>query len=79
MTQAERNDRRGLTQRQITYAMFDPQLAPDWGTGFIYREALVKTVVARSRKRAESDNPGLKAIPIGSLTAKQKRWVQQID
>jgi hypothetical protein len=43
--------------------------------GTIHRLAFVGTVVGRSRKSVELDQPGLKAVPWNSLRAREKRWV----
>lgn len=63
--------------RSVTYALFDPLLVPEGSIGFIHRSALVDVVVGCSRVSVERDRPGLKAVPIGSLRIKEKRWVEQ--
>ena len=64
--------------RQVKYALFDPLLVPKDSIGFIHRSALVDVVIGCSRKSVERDRPGLKAVPIGSLTVREKRWVEQL-
>ena len=67
------------SDRQVTYALFDPLLAPEGSIGFIHRSALVDVVVGCSRVSVERDRPGLKAVPIGSLKAKERRWVKDYN
>jgi hypothetical protein len=62
--------------RQVTYALFEQSRLPPGLIGTIHRLAFVGTVVGRSRKSVERDRPGLKAVPWGSLRAREKRWVE---
>lgn len=75
---SDRERRRRLTgakPREITFVLFDPQLVPYEIVGLIHRCALVGKVVGCSRQQVEADRPGLKAIPIGSLTVREKKWL----
>lgn len=65
--------------RQVKYALFDPSLVPEGSIGFIHKAALVGVVVGCSRVSVELDRLGLKAIPIGSLRAREKRWVKEFE
>lgn len=65
----------GAEPREITFALFDPRLVPRDIMGIIHRCAFVGKVVGCSRTQVETDRPGIKAIPIGSLRAKEKRWL----
>ena len=64
--------------RLVTYALFDPLLVPKDSIGVIHRSALVDVVIGCSRKSVERDRPGLSAVPIASLTVREKRWVEQL-
>ena len=64
--------------RIVTYALFDPLLLPEGAICVIYRCALVGTAVGCSRKSVERDRPGLRAVPLGSLRAGEKRWVTEL-
>jgi hypothetical protein len=63
------------SDREVKYALFDPTLAPEGSIGFVHRAAFVGVVVGCSRKSVECDRPGLKAVPIGSLRAREKLWL----
>jgi len=65
--------------RIVTYALFDPLLLPEWAIGVVYRCALVGTAVGCSRVSVERDRPGLRAVPLGSLRAAEKRWVAELE
>ena len=65
----------GAKPREITFALFDLCLVPPDIMGIIHRCALVGQVVGCSRQQVEADRPGLKAVPIGSLRAKERRWL----
>jgi len=65
--------------RIVIYALFDPLLLPEWAIGVIYRCALVGTAVGYSRVSVERDRPGLRAVPLGSLRAVEKRWVTELE
>ena len=65
----------GAKPREITFALFDPRLVPPEVMGLIQRCALVGQVVGCSRQQVEADRPGLRAVPIGSLSAREKRWL----
>jgi hypothetical protein len=54
-----------------------PDWLAGWRTGWLYRESLVELLIARSASEAAKLRPGLRAIPIGSLTTQQKRWVAE--
>ena len=76
----DRENRRrytGAKPREITFALFDPQLVPMDIMGIIHRCALVGKVVGCSRQDVEADRHGLRAVPIGSLRAREKRWLDQ--
>lgn len=64
--------------RAVTYALFDPLLLPEWAIGIIHRCAFVGTAVGCSRVSVECDRPGLRAVPLGSLRAKEKLWVAEL-
>ena len=65
----------GAKPREIMFALFDPRLVLPDIMGIVHRCALVGQVVGCSRQQVESDRPGLKAVPIGSLRAKERRWL----
>jgi hypothetical protein len=74
----EKNDARSKgTPRQIRYALFDPAKIPEGSIGFIRRDALVGVVVARSMQRAEAS--GMRAVPVGRLSARGKRWIKDLE
>lgn len=80
LTIQEKNDRRSkATPRQIQYALFDPAKIPEGSIGFIHRAALAGVVVARSRQRVEAENPGTRAVPVGRLSAREKRWIKDLE
>lgn len=62
--------------RVVTYALFDPSLVPEGSIGLIHKVALVEVVVGCSRVSLERDRPGLKAVPLGRLRAKEKKWLE---
>ena len=64
--------------RIVTYALFDPLAVTAGAIGVIHRCALVGTAVGCSRVSVERDRPGLRAVPLGSLRAKEKRWVTEL-
>jgi hypothetical protein len=70
----QRRKKKGA-DRQVTYALFDRSLLPPGFIGVIHKIAFVGTVVGRSSKSVERDRPGLRAVPWGSLRAREKRWV----
>lgn len=63
--------------RIISYALFNPDLVPEGCYGVIHQEALVGTTTGCSRKSVEAANPGFAAIPLGSLTTKERRWISE--
>ena len=65
----------GAKPREITFALFDPRLVPPESVGLIHRCALVGQAVGCSRQQVEADRLGLKAVPIGSLRARERRWL----
>jgi hypothetical protein len=67
------------SDREVKYALFDPALVPEGAIGFVHRAAFVGVVVGCSRKSVERDQPGMKVVPIASLRAKEKRWVEMLD
>jgi len=70
----QRRKKKGA-DREITYALFDKSRLPPGLARGIHKIAFVGTVVGRSSKSVERDRPGLRAVPWGSLRAREKRWV----
>jgi hypothetical protein len=67
----------GSKQRQVTYAIFDSSSWRAEDTGWFRKKYLVDVVVARSRKTAIRDREQVNAVPLGQMSAKEKRWVQE--
>jgi hypothetical protein len=67
----------GSKQRQVTYAIFDSSSWRAEDTGWFRKKYLVDVVVARSKKAAIRDREQVNAVPLGQMSAKEKRWVQE--
>jgi hypothetical protein len=62
-------------ERKVTYALFDPALVPDGAIGIVHRCALVGTAVGCSWRSVERET-GLRAVALGSLYKRQRKWVE---
>jgi hypothetical protein len=63
-----------IPSRQVTYALFDPTKVSSGLPEFIHQSAFVGTVVGFSRQSVERST-GLKAVPLGRLTVRERKWV----
>lgn len=61
------------------YALFDPQRLPSGSLGYIYKVALVGKTTGKSRKDVKSRFPNLYPVPVGSLRAKERRWLEGVE